>query len=327
MKKAIYINVMGGTGLNISLTHVLEEAKSVYNKVAVMSPYFDIFECCEFVDVVYKPNEGRDFIFDAKEEDAEIVTTRLYDLNDFIYKRLNYEDAWRQLLHLKPRKNSGKAGEKTYFIDPSKKFSNTVQLKDSIIEHITKKGFEDFILVQFHGGQSPLVQVPTNEEGKLDWDKIPYSVENEPLQRHYPNEKAQEFINLYHNAHPTTAIINYSLPNEPQYENTEQFIAPYLVYSLLSKDDKCKGFVSIDSSLQHLISGNTKGVVIWGHSLPEAFGYECNNNIIQKCRRDDILYMSLLGPSSAKIKYIEPEDLLKEVEETIENNGVSVDSE
>mgnify|MGYP003421008185 FL=1 len=85
---------------------------------------------------------------------------------------------------------------------------------------------------------------------------------------------------------------------------------PYLAYIQLAKNNKCIGFVSIDSSLQHFLSGIKPGVVIWGHSLPEAFGYSCNTNVIQKCRRDDILYMNLLGPSGAKIEYIEPEELL-----------------
>lgn len=34
-----------------------------------------------------------------------------------------------------------------------------------------------------------------------------------------------------------------------------------------------------------------------------------NQNVIQKCRRDDILYFTQLGASGAKIDYIEPEKL------------------
>ena len=138
----------------------------------------------------------------------------------------------------------------------------------------------------------------------------PYDENNEPLQRHYPSPLAQEFINKFRENYPRTAIINYSLPNEPKYENTERYDIPYLTYIQLAKNNKCIGFVSIDSSLQHFLSGIKPGVVIWGHSLPEAFGYISNTNVIQKCRRDDILYMNLLGPSGAKIEYIKPEELL-----------------
>ena len=86
---------------------------------------------------------------------------------------------------------------------------------------------------------------------------------------------------------------------------------PYLVYYGLSK--KAKEAICIDSSLQHLISGNCPLTVLWGHSLPANFGYTCNNNIIQECRRDDILYFTALGASGAKINYIEPKDLIEKV--------------
>ena len=122
--KAIYISVNGGTGLQRSLCNVLAEAKKKYDRIGVLSPYWDLFESCEYVDRVYKPEEGRDFILDAKYDNAEIITGRLYDLNDFIYKRLNYEDAWRQILHLKARENVGKPGETIVDIDPTKKFPN-----------------------------------------------------------------------------------------------------------------------------------------------------------------------------------------------------------
>lgn len=305
MNKSIYINVNGGTGLNKSLTNVLEEAHKKYNKIAVMSPYADIFECCEWVDRVYTPEQGRDFIFDAKYDNAEIVTTRLYDLSDFIYKKLNYEDAWRVLLHLKPRENVGDVGEANYIIDPTIKYPTIKNDVFNIVQDLNGKGYDNFILVQFHGGQSPLENCEQ------------YNVEFEPLQRHYPDKLAQEFIKLFREKYPKTAIINFSLPNEPHYEGAERYDYPYLSYIELAKNNKCIGFVSIDSSLQHLISGIKPGVVIWGHSLPKAFGYKCNKNIIQNCRRDDILYMSILGPSYAKIDYIKPQELLKEVENLI----------
>ena len=306
--KAVYISVNGGTGLQRSLCNILQEAKIKYNRISILSPYWDMFESCKYVDRVYKQEESRDFILDAKGDNALIITQRVYDLNDFIYKRLNYEDAWRQLLKLKPRKNIGDYGETIVQLEPLKKFPNINNDSFNIISDLNGKGYENFIIVQFHGGQSPLCEC--NE---------PYDENNEPLQRHYPSLLAQEFINEFREKFPKTAIINYSLPNEPQYENTERYDVPYLTYIELAKNNKCIGFVSIDSSLQHLISGIKNGVVIWGHSLPNAFGYKCNTNIIQKCRRDDILYMNLLGSSGAKIEYIKPKDLLNIVCKNIMN--------
>ena len=49
--------------------------------------------------------------------------------------------------------------------------------------------------------------------------------------------------------------------------------------------------------------------------MPENFGYKCNKNVVQDCRRDDILYFTALGPSGAKVKYIEPDKLYKKVED------------
>jgi hypothetical protein len=64
---------------------VAKELKPNYNKICVLSPYFDMFECCEAIDYVYKPHETRDFIFDAKHDDAKLICERMYDSGDFIY--------------------------------------------------------------------------------------------------------------------------------------------------------------------------------------------------------------------------------------------------
>ena len=84
MKKNIYINSQGGLGFNLALSHILPEFKEHYDKVCVLSPYYDVFESSEFVDAVYKPQEIRDFIFDAKNDDARLICERMYDSEDFI---------------------------------------------------------------------------------------------------------------------------------------------------------------------------------------------------------------------------------------------------
>lgn len=300
--KKIYVDCRGGTGYNLSLVRVIQSLPKSDYQVKVMSPYWDIFAAAGIE--YYKPEEAKDFIFDAFDENAEIIEHRLYDMSDFIYKKLNYRDAWCKLLNVPevPEEDYNKLS-----LNPEKYFP---QLSNSINEILGK--VDKFILVQFAGGQSPL-DVP--QDG--DWSKKPYDYENEPLKRHYPIDKAQKFVDDFKAKHPDVAVIQYALPNEPQIEGCEHFVVPYLVYYSLSKSDKCLGAFTIDSSLAHLITGNTKVMTIWGHSLPDAFGYCCNKNIIQKCRRNDILYFSLLGPSGAKVNYIEPEDALKQFEELI----------
>lgn len=310
--KNIYINSQGGLGFNLALSHVAKELKEQYDKVCVLSPYFDIFEACPYVDYVYKPNELRDFIFDAKHDDAKLICERMYDTEDFIYKKLSYADAWRKASGIKTKNNKNGSDTKAC-LNPDTKYPNLRNITNDILKQIKDKGYDNFVIMQFEGGQSPLVQVPTDKEGKPDWSKVPTSYETEPLKRHYPYEKASVFIKMFQKAHPHTAVILYQLPNEHQYENTFTFVAPYLVYYELAENEKCLGTVSIDSSLQHMVAGVTKSVVIWGHSLPHSFGYEYNKNIIQKCNREEILYFSALGASGARIDYIDPVELLKEV--------------
>lgn len=312
MSKNIYINSQGGLGFNLALSHIAKELKQVYDKVCVLSPYFDVFESSPYVDYVYKPNEIRDFIFDAKYDDAKLICERMYDTEDFIYKKLSYADAWRKSAGLEVKGNIDGSDTKAH-LEPLTKYPNIKVFKDNILKAVEEANKKDFVIMQFEGGQSPLVEVPTDANGVAHWENIPTNYENEPLKRHYPFEKAQQFINLFVKSHPDTAILMYQLPNEHKYENTLSFEAPYLTYYELAKDSLCKGTVSIDSSLQHLVAGVTKSVVIWGHSLPLSFGYNYNKNIVQKCNRDDILYFSALGPSGARIDYIEPKELLKEV--------------
>ena len=312
-KRNLYINSQGGLGFNLALSHVIPELKQKYEKVCVISPYFDVFECCEAVDYVYKPNEMRDFIFDAKYDDAKLICERMYDSEDFIYKKLSYADAWRKACDL-PVKGNKKGSDTKSNLKIKNRFPVVETKATEYLKDVLSRGFDDFVIMQFEGGQSPLVEVPRNPDGKPDWSLLPTNYENEPLKRHYPFEKAQQFISLFREKHPRTAIILYQLPNEHAYEGTFTREIPYLTYYEIAKDPKCVGTVSIDSSLQHLVAGLTKSVVIWGHSLPDSFGYEYNKNIIQKCNRDDILYFSALGPSGARIDYIKPETLLEEVD-------------
>lgn len=310
--KNIYINSQGGLGFNLALSHIAKELKQVYDKVCILSPYFDVFEASPYVDYVYKPNEIRDFIFDAKHDDAKLICERMYDTEDFIYKKLSYADAWRKSAGLEVKGNVDGSDTKVC-LEPLTKYPNLKGYIDNILQAVTSSNKKNYVIMQFEGGQSPLVEVPRDAEGKTDWSKVPTNYENEPLKRHYPFEKAQQFINLFAKSHTDTAIILYQLPNEHRYENTLSFEAPYLCYYELARNPMCKGTVSIDSSLQHLVAGVTKSVVIWGHSLPLSFGYNYNKNIVQRCNRDDILYFSALGPSGARIDYIEPKELLKEV--------------
>ncbi|MCR4953492.1 MAG: hypothetical protein K6A43_05395 [Treponema sp.] len=311
--KNIYINSQGGLGFNLALSHITKELKQVYGKVCILSPYFDVFESCPYVDYVYKPNEIRDFIFDAKHDDAKLICERMYDSEDFIYKKVSYADAWRKAAGIQTKGNKDGSDTRAELY-PLKKYPDMINSVEGILSTIKEQGKQDFVIMQFEGGQSPLVEVPVAPDGKPDWSKVPVNYDNEPLKRHYPFEKAQDFIDKFTELHPETAVVIYQLPNEHQFKGTLSFQVPYLVYYELAKNKLCRGTVSIDSSLQHMVAGICKSVVIWGHSLPLSFGYEYNRNLVQSCNRDDILYFSALGPSGARVDYIQPDELLKEVD-------------
>lgn len=320
-ENVIYINSQGGLGFNLALAHIVPELKEKYDIVAILSPYHDVFECKPEVDIVYKPEDIRDFIFDAKAKNARLICERMYDNQEFIYKELSYADAWRKAAGLSLKHN--KDGSDTVSNFNTVKF-NMAKVAADILKQVKDAGYDDFVIMQFSGGQSPLVQVPVStrkkedetEERLADWSKVPYDYEHEPLKRHYPIDLSKEFVEKFQTAHPKTAVILYQLPNEPYaFEKAFKFVVPYLAYYELAKLPECTGVVAIDSSLQHLIAGVTKTVVIWAHSLPNSFGYSYNKNIVQDCRRDDILYFSALGPSGAAIRYIKPDALLQEVDE------------
>lgn len=323
--RKFYINVSGGEGLNIGLASFISYIKTNGDdngnkdyQFYVCSPYHDIFSSCPYVSGVYKPQEIRDFIFDAKDNDGELVLHRIYDLDGFVKKQMNYSQAWAKLMNL-PFTDTEKGTKVKSILEPYAKYPTLTKQVDDILNLVKQNGFDNFVIAQWTGGQSALQQVPMGQNGQPDWSKVPYDYENEPLRRHYPVEMAQKFVDLFAKKHPKTAIVLYQLPNEPRPDSNNLVVAtiPYLSYYMLAQSKECLGTVSIDSSLQHLVAGVTKSVVIWAHSKPEAFGYSYNKNIEQKCRTDDLLYFSALGPSGARVEYLEPEALLKEVDNYI----------
>ena len=140
MKKYAYVQINGGLGKNLAFTQLTKEIKEKYDFLAVTSPYTDIFECCPYVDYVYKPNEMKDFISDAKFNNGEIFIDRIYDSSDFIYKRISYADAYRQMMHLKPKENKN-GSDTTIELNPIKKFPQTQNQINEIIKAITKHCF------------------------------------------------------------------------------------------------------------------------------------------------------------------------------------------
>jgi len=297
----LYLSVSGGLGKHVSALRALRTAARIYDNIYVCSPYYDLFKSAEYISGVYKPEEMRDFLFDAVENsDSVLRIDHMYDMDRFIRKELNYKDAWGDIVEVEVDDDD----YNKLTIHPLTVYPDLQNQVDEVMKAVSDGGFEDFVIVQFWGGQSPLGDPNAG-----------YTLENEPLKRSYPVHKAQAFVDEFILKHPKTMVVHYALDNEPTLEGTYKKVIPYLAYYLLSAHDKCRGVISIDSSLPHITTGNCKVVTVWGHTLPDSFGYSCNKNIIQKCRRNDILYFTGAGPSGARIDYIEPKKFLKEVDD------------
>lgn len=313
----ILIDVRGGTGKNVALASILNEVKEHYRIVSVISPYYDIFKACPFCDYAYKPEQYKSALEDAG-DDTYIAIDHIYDTDAFIRKEISYADAFRRLC-LIPEKGDDKFGMTVKCNLDTKRVSDFTVLIKQFLAKIKEEGKEDFIIFQHTGGQTPLIslQAPRDSNGNIDWTKVPYTGADNGLSRHYPTEKASRFVELFKKAYPKTAVVSYTLPNEPVAEGSIRFIMPYLSYIDVAKLPECKGIVTIDSSLQHLTAGLTRTVVMWNHTLPQSFGYAYNLNLVSRCRREGIKYFSALGSAGNRIEYIEPDKLLEYVEDYI----------
>lgn len=313
----ILIDVRGGTGKNVALASILNEVKEHYRIVSVISPYYDIFKACPFCDYAYKPEQYKSALEDAG-DDTYIAIDHIYDTDAFIRKEISYADAFRRLC-LIPEKNDKEHGMNIKSNLNTKRVADFSVILKQFLDKIHEAGKEDFIIFQHTGGQTPLIslQAPKDANGNVDWAKIPYTGADNGLSRHYPTEKASRFVELFKKAHPKTAVVSYTLPNEPVAEGSIRFIMPYLSYIDVAKLPECKGIVTIDSSLQHLTAGLTRTVVMWHHTLPQSFGYAYNLNLVAKCKREGIKYFSALGASGNRIEYIEPVVLLDYVEKCL----------
>ena len=287
----------GGLGYCLALSQVLSEAAEKYEHIYAISPYTDVFKSSPYVTNTYSVDVAKAAFEDIDMDNTYIATGRVYDDSDFIKKKLNYCNAFRRWLNLEEKPDEVLSHLKID-LDPS---SNqiTVNCYNQIMEDIKKKGYSDFVLMQFYGGQSP---IGFNNNSVYDY-------ESQGLKRAYT--KGQELIDLYKAQHPTTAVIMYQLPNEPRYKGTEVYTAPYMTYNLLAKDPMCSEIICIDSSLQHLTAGIKPATVIWAHTVPECFGYEYNKNVVQKCKRDGIIYFNLLGKAANRVEETPPNEILK----------------
>jgi ADP-heptose:LPS heptosyltransferase len=142
----------------------------------------------------------------------------------------------------------------------------TEQHKESVDKWLKDKEISKYILIQFSGGQPRAGFNFSNQYTNINPN------------RNYQPFLAQQVINYLKEEYKDTKIIDCTLPNEPGYLNTIKCDLHWAQIHELLKN--AKGFVSIDSCLQHFSASVEKaGVVIWGSTRWTQFGYSHNKNL------------------------------------------------
>ena len=300
MAKKCVVTVEGGLGKNVMFTAMLKELAKKYEKIYVLSPYFDVFKACPYVTDAFPMGQVSTLYQQlCLSDDCDVLWKEPYANQKFIKKQVHLFDAWAEELGIT-------LSEKAMDMVPQiSRYTELPLVKTQTEELLKQLNGQKFILIQLCGGQSPLAP-QLDKDGK----PIPYNDHNEGLKRNY--YRGQELVDLLKKAYPEHRILHFALPNEPSYEGADKVQAPYLVFHELCKHaDKV---VCTDSSLQHLATGVCKDVtVIWGETRPEHFGYACNKNICAKNVMNSQPYFRPLGASPAFVDFPTPEEVLKVV--------------
>ena len=245
--------IEGGIGKQVAFTAIIDAlVKKDKEKIQVHSPYVDIFGGNTNVKYALDANTIR--VHDKRILDSQnICFCEPYKAN-FIKGDHHIIQSYCKLFGVK-------YDEKMR----PKMYTDHYKTEARQITGIEK----DFIVVQFSGGQAPAGFNPQNAY-----------TSNDPTRNYHPFF-AQKVINLIKEKYKNLKILNFSFPNEPNYKNTERpNIIPFAQWHEILKLPNCKGFISVDSCLNHFArSAGRKGVIIWGGTRWTQFGYKQNKNI------------------------------------------------
>ena len=237
----------GGIGKQFLFTSMIKELTKK-EKIAVVSPYPDLFQNHPMIEAVYSQDNSKDFYkyFD------EIIYREPYN-GTYLRGETHLLKEWAKDYGIKEQEHKG-----VYY--PSEQVTKGV---DEILEQIPN----DFIILQFTGGQPP-----QNFEQKQE-----YQINDFIQGRNYDFNQAVELVKSIKDEYPNTTLLQYGLPNEG-YDfkelGVERLTIPYVYYIELLKSEKCKTFIGIDSSLQHFArASDKKGIVLWGETKSLQVGY------------------------------------------------------
>ena len=300
--------IEGGVGKCVFFSSLIPKLAEK-EKIITLSSYPDIFENNPYI---YRslsrgtPYVWEDFIM---KEENNVIFYDPYFHPDFIKRKIHVLDAYSQGLNIPYTKE----------MLPELYLSN--DLKKDAEKFYNETG--EFIIIQFNSGQSP---IGTNLQQEFKWSGF---------KREYPIEQAEKLIELIKEKYPKLTIVNYSLPNETTFnlKDTLRLNAPYLFYAALL--EKAQTFIGINSSLTHFAAAmKKKGIVLWGGTSPEQWGYDIHTNISGDC---ESLYCSRpylreLGDCvgtggrwscpTGKCMEIKPETIIKELSSLLDKDKI-----
>ena len=245
--------IEGGIGKQVAFTAIIDAlVKKDKEKIQIHSPYVDIFG----------GNTNVKFALDANT--IPVSDKRILDSQNICFcepYKANFIKGEQHIIQSYCKLFGVKYDEKMrpkMFTDHYKNDAKRIT------------GDDDFIVVQFTGGQAPAGFNPQNN----------YLGGGDPT-RNYNQFLAQKVIDRIVEKYEDLKILNFSLPNEPEYKKTERpELIPFAQWHEILKLSNCKGFISVDSCLNHFArSAGRKGVVIWGGTRWTQFGYKQNINI------------------------------------------------
>ena len=279
--------IEGGIGKQVAFTAIIDAlVKKDKEKIQIHSPYVDIFG----------GNSNVKFALDA---------------NTIIHKDKRILES-QNICYCEPYKTNYLKGELHIIQSYCKLFGVKYEEKmrpKMFTDHYKKPvqkiiGDDDFIVIQFSGGQAPAGFNPNN----------PYN-SNDPTRNYHPF-LVQKVINLIKEKYEDLKIINFSLPNEPNYEHTiKPELMPFAQWHEMLKLPNCKGFISVDSCLNHFArSAGRKGVVIWGGTRWIQLGYKQNKNINKWWDKWDDWDNDIYDPQDPRNIMVEPEVVFENFE-------------
>ena len=252
--------IEGGIGRSVFFTALIPKLAGD-EKIIVMSAYPDIFE--NNPHVYRSMSRGVPFSWNdvIKNSENQVMFRDPYFNDEFIKGKIHVIEAWC----------------KEFGID----YDPAMRPKLYLPKHVKnaakqfKKENGNFIIIQFTCGQSPLganLEAPFFYQG---------------FERIYPLEQSQELVKLIKKKYPSLSILNFSIPNEgPNLEGSFRIQADYLFYAAALQE--ASGFIGVNSSLTHMAAAvDAPGVVLWGGSNPDQWGYPEHINLSGECSMDD----------------------------------------